>query len=225
MKFWRVTRAVLRRDILAEWRRKEIFITIAMFGLLTVVTFVFAFDPARHAREEILPGSLWTAIFFAGMLGLNRSASKDASDGGLDALISSPADRGALYLGKLASHALFMLVGEAVILVFVIAWFDLDGRHLRWPLFALLLLGTAGFLAVGTIFAVVGQKSRLREVMLPVLLIPVLTPLILAVVEGTAIVLTPGGDRGLQAWMQLAIGFDVLFVAAAFLLYGFVLED
>ena len=223
--FLGVTRAVFRRDLSAEWRQKDVLTTVIMFGLLTVVTFVFAFDPARHAREEIVPGCLWTAYLFAGMLALGRSAARDSQDGGTIGLLLSPADRGAVYLGKFLSHATFMIAGEAVVLLFTIVWFDLDSRHLTGPFFLILLLGTLGFVAVGTVFAVVSQKSRLREVMLPVLLLPILAPMVMAAVEGTAIVLTPGGNEGLGEWLKLLVGFDFVFAIAGFLLYGFVLEE
>ncbi len=225
MSFLRVMGAVLTRDLRAEWRRKDIFTTIVMFGLLTVVVFVFSFDPASHQREEVVPGTLWTAFFFAGILGLNRSAGRDGQDDQISGLITSPADRGALYLGKVASNFAFMAIGELVILLVAIVFFDLDGRHLKASFFELLLLGTLGYLAVGTVFAVVGQKTRLREVMLPVLLLPVLTPLLLGAVEGTTIIFTPGPDRGLGSWMQLVAVFDLIFLIAGFLLFGFVLED
>jgi heme exporter protein B len=223
--FSRIVAAVLARDVRAEWRRKDIFTTIVMFGLLTVVVFVFSFDPARHSRGEVVPGALWTAIFFAGILGLNRSAARDGQDDQIAGLITSPADRGALYFGKLLAHLVFLLVGEAVILPLIIVWFDLGQQHLTAPFFLLLGLGTLGFLSVGSVFAVVGQKTRLREVMLPVLLLPVLLPLLLACVEGTAIVLTVGTSDGLWAWVRLATGFDVMYLVAGFLVYGFVLED
>ena len=225
MSFWRVVKAVLARDVLAEWRRKDIFTTFVMFGLLTVVVFVFAFDPNRHAREDVVPGALWTAFFFAGILGLNRSAGRDSQDDFLHGLITSPADRGAMYFGKLTAHLVFMGVGELVILALSIVFFDLDGRHLTPEFFLILVLGTLGYLAVGTVFAVVGQKTRLQEVMLPVLLLPVLTPLLLAVVEGTAIIFTPETSEGLWHWIQLMVAFDVMFVTAGFLVYGLVLED
>jgi len=225
MSFWRVMKAVLARDIRAEWRRKDIFTTVVMFGLLTVVVFVFAFDPASHEREDVVPGTLWTAFFFAGILGLNRSAGRDGQDDQISGLITSPADRGALYFGKVLSNLVFMLVGELVILLVAIVFFDLDGRHLTPAFFGLIALGTLGFLAVGSVFAVVGQKTRLREVMLPVLLLPVLTPLLLGAVEGTTIIFTPGPDDGLGAWFQLMLAFDAIFLTAGFLLYGFVLED
>ncbi len=223
--FWEVTGAVFRRDLSAEWRQKDVLTTVIMFGLLTVVTFVFAFDPARHAREDVVPGCLWTAYLFAGMLGLGRSAARDSQDGGTIGLLLSPADRGAVYLGKFLSHSLFMAAGEAVVLIFSVVWFDLDQRHLTPWFFLVLLLGTLGFVAVGTVFAVVSQKSRLREVMLPVLLLPILAPMVMAAVEATTIILTPGGNEGLSAWLRLLSGFDFIFVVAGFLLYGFVLEE
>lgn len=225
MSFWRVIGAVLTRDVLAEWRRKDIFTTFVMFGLLTVVVFVFAFDPTRHERQDVVPGALWTAFFFAGILGLNRSAGRDGQDDQLHGLITSPADRGALYFGKLIAHLVFMGVGELVILALSIVFFDLDGRHLTPAFFAIMVLGTIGYLSVGTVFAVVGQKTRLREVMLPVLLLPVLTPLLMAAVEGTAIIFTPGPNEGLGHWIQLMAGFDIMFMTAGFLVYGLVLED
>lgn len=225
MSFWRVVKAVLARDVIAEWRQKDIFTTFVMFGLLTVVVFVFAFDPSRHERQDVVPGALWTAFFFAGILGLNRSAGRDSQDDFLHGLITSPADRGAMYFGKLIAHLVFMGVGELVILALSIVFFDLDGRHLTPEFFLILVLGTIGYLAVGTIFAVVGQKTRLREVMLPVLLLPVLTPVLLGAVEGTAIIFTPGGNEGLWSWIQLLAAFDVMFITAGFLLYGLVLED
>lgn len=224
-RFWQVVGAIFRRDLSAEWRQKDVLTTVVMFGLLTVVTFVFAFDPARHAREEIVPGCLWTAYLFAGMLGLGRSAARDAQDGGTVGLLLSPADRGAVYLGKLFSHASFMIAGELVVLLFAIVWFDLDERHLTVPFFSIIALGTIGFVAVGTVFAVISQKSRLREVMLPVLLLPVLAPMVMAAVEGTALVLTPDAKESLGPWINLLVGFDVVFAVAGFLLYGFVLEE
>jgi heme exporter protein B len=223
--FLQVTRAVLRRDLSAEWRQKDVLTTVIMFGLLTVVTFVFAFDPARHAREDVVPGCLWTAYLFAGMLGLGRSAARDAQDGGTIGLLLSPADRGAIYLGKFLSHTVFMVAGEAVVLLFSIVWFDLDQRHLTPWFFLVLFLGTLGFVAVGTVFSVISQKSRLREVMLPVLLLPVLAPMVMAAVEATALILTPGGNEGLGSWLKLLVGFDLIFAVAGFLLYGFVLEE
>jgi heme exporter protein B len=222
--FWRVVGAVLRRDLRAELRRKEILITIGMFGLLTVVTFSFGFDTTEN-REDVLPGVMWTAFFFAGMLGLNRSAARDTIDGLLTGLRVSPADRGAVYVGKLLAHLVFMGLGELFVLVFLIGLFDLDQRHLQPQLFLLILVGTIGFLAVGTVFAVIGQKTRLREVMLPVLLLPILLPLVTSLVEGTALLLDPQAEGSLRDWLAIAVPFDVVFVAAGFLLYGYVLED
>ena len=225
MKLLSVAIAVFRRDVSAEWRRKDVLTTVVMFGLLTVVTFVFAFDIARLPREEVVPGCLWVAYLFAGMLGLGRSAARDSQDGVTIGLLLSPADRGGIFIGKLLSHGLFMAIGELIVLIAAMLFFDLDGRHLTPAFFLVLFLGTFGFVAVGTVFAVIGQKSRLREVMLPVLLMPVLSPLVRAAVEATKIIMTPGSELDLSVWLQLLVGFDVIFGVAGFLLYGYVLEE
>lgn len=223
--FFGIVAAVLARDVRAEWRRKDIFTTIVMFGLLTVTVFVFAFDPARQAREDIVPGTLWTAFIFAGILGLNRSAGRDSQDDQISGVVTSPADRGALYFGKVLSNLVFMVVGEAVVLIASAFMFDLDARHLTGMFFLLMALGTLGFIGVGTIFALVSQKTRMQEVMTPILLLPVITPLLRCVIEGTKIIFTPEGNDGLLPWIQLAAGYDIMFLTAGFLLYGFVLED
>lgn len=223
--FGRVVGAVIRRDVRAEWRRKDIFTTIVMFALLTVTVFVFAFDPARQLREDVVPGTLWTAFLFAGILGLNRSAGRDGQDDQISGVVTSPADRGALYLGKVLSNLVFMVIGELVVLVASAFMFDLDGRHLTGMFFLLLALGTLGFMGVGTVFALVSQKTRMQEVMTPILLLPVITPLLIGVVEGTKIIFTPGGNEGLSEWVQLVAIYDAIFLTAGFLLYGSVLED
>ncbi|HEX9642040.1 MAG TPA: heme exporter protein CcmB, partial [Candidatus Krumholzibacteria bacterium] len=145
--------------------------------------------------------------------------------GVLTGIAMSPADRGWLYVAKIISHFVFMAVGETVVLLLSIVWYDLRSEHLTGMFFLVLLLGTIGFLAVGNVFVVIGQKSRLQEVMLPVLLLPVLSPLILGLVEATAIILASGPRGDLISWLQLIIAFDILFLGVGFLLYGQTLED
>lgn len=225
MSFWRVVAAVTTRDLRAEWRGREVLSTLALFSLLTVVVFVFSFDPSRHAREMVVPGTLWTSLYFAGLLGFSRSADRDARGGMLEQLRLSPADRGAVYVGKCLSHSVFLLAALVVVLPLMAVWFDLDGRHLTGPFFLLVALGLVAFVAVGTLFALVSSKSRLREVMLPVLLLPVLTPVVRAAVEGCALVISEGPWREVAEWVKVLAAFDGLFLVAGFLLYGHALEE
>jgi heme exporter protein B len=225
MSAWTLIRAVAYRDLRAELRNPETLLTIVLFALLTVFTFGFSFDTARTPREQVLPGILWTAFFFAGMLGLNRSAARDQADGVLTGIAMSPADRGWLYFAKILSHFVFMLVGEVVVLLLCIVWWNLRGEHLTGSFFLLLLLGTIGFLAVGIIFGVIGQKSRLKEVMLPVLLLPALFPIIVSVTQGMGLILAGDTSDKLLPWLQIVAFYDILFLGAGFLLYGLTLED
>ncbi|MDI3341582.1 MAG: heme exporter protein CcmB [Sphaerobacter sp.] len=214
--------AVAWKDLLSEIRTKEMFGGMAVFALLTIITFNFAFDLTGVDRAASGAGALWVAVSFAAMLGLGRSIAMERDRGSLDGLLLCPVDRGVLYLGKLLSNLTFILVVEVVTVPVFGALYDLP--IYRPTLLLALFLGTVGFAAVGTLFAVMASTTRAREILFPVLLFPVSVPVVIATVRAASLTLT--GNLGeIARWLNLLVGFDVLFLKLAFLVFDRIVEE
>ena len=216
--------SLILKDIAVEMRRRESVISMMMFGLLVTVIFNFAFEPSGAERDLIAPGILWVALTFAGVIGLNRSLAIDLDNDCLQGLLLAPVSRGSLYVGKVVSNFLFMIIAELVILPLFIIFNDLRlGSELIW-LILVVLLGTLGFAAIGTILSAISANTRMREVMLPVLQIPLTLPMIIAAVAATGLLLSED-SAGFGAWVNLIIGFDMIFLIVSYLVFEFVVEE
>lgn len=216
--------ALVGKDIALELRRKESVTSMMMFGLLVMVIFNFAFEPASAERELIAPGVLWVALTFAGVIGLNRSLAIDLDNDSLQGLLLAPISRGTLYVGKVMSNFLFMLLADVVIFFFFVIFYDLQvNSRLLWVLLVT-VFGTLGFAAVGTILSMISSQTRMSEVMLPVLQIPLTIPLILAAVAATGAALSEDGE-GFSSWMNLVLGFDIIFFVISYLVFDYVVEE
>ncbi len=216
--------SLILKDIAVEMRRRESVISMMMFGLLVTVIFNFAFEPSGAERDLIAPGILWVALTFAGVIGLNRSLAIDLDNDCLQGLLLAPVSRGSLYVAKVVSNFLFMLIAELVILPLFVIFNDLRlGSETLW-LVLIVILGTLGFAAVGTILSTISANTRMREVMLPVLQIPLTLPMIIAAVAATALLLSEDSE-GFVSWMNLIIGFDIIFLIVSYLVFEFVVEE
>ncbi len=214
--------AIVWKDLVIEIRSKEIVVGTFVFALLTVIAFNFAFDLTGVNKAPAGAGALWVAFDFAGMLGLGRAVALERERGSLDGLLLCPVDRGVIYLGKLAGNLIFIGLVELVTVPVFGALFALP--VLRPLLLLTLLLGTLGFAAVGTLFAVMAATTRAREIMLPVLLLPVVMPVVIATVRATSLIFS-GATRDVGAWLNLLGGFDVLFLGIAYLVFDRVVEE
>jgi len=215
--------AIVRKDVVAELRTKETLSTMLIFVLLTVVIFNFAFDLRVDNVRQVTPGMLWVAFVFAGVLGLSRSFILETDKGCLDGLLMTPADRSIIYFGKAIGNIIFMLVVEAIALPVFSILFNL--LLVRLDVILVVLLGTIGFAAVGTLFSAMTANTRAREVLLPILLFPVALPLILAAVKATAGILDGAPLGELRNWLGLLIGFDIIFLAIAYMTFDYVVES
>lgn len=223
MSFWRAVGAIVWKDIRAELRTKDIFSSMFVFALLTVIVFNFAFELRVPAMKMVVPGIVWIAISFAGTLGLNRAFVIEQDRGSLAGLLLAPVDRAAIYFGKLLGNLLFMFVVEIIILPLVMIFYNLS---LLTPAHLLvLLLGTYGFAAVGTIFSAIAVNTRAREVMLPILLFPVLLPVLIAGVKMTGALLDGETLSTLGNWLQIVAVYDIGFTVVAYLTFGYVMEE
>ncbi len=222
-RYFQVVWAVLWKDLRIELRTKDVFTSMAVFAVLSLLIFNFAFELRIPDKRMIVPGVLWVTITFAGVLGLGRAFISEKDRGSLAGLLLAPVDRSAIYFGKMLASLLFILVVEAFILPLIVVFFNVP--LITPSLILILLLGTIGFAAVGTIFSALSVNTRAREVLLPVLLFPILLPLLIAGIR-TTIGLLEGQSLADHAnWLQLIIFFDILFLVTAFLTFDYVVEE
>ena len=223
MNFWRAVVAIIRKDIRAELRTKDIFSSMFVFALLAVILFNFAFELRVPSMKMVAPGIVWVAITFAGTLGLNRAFVIEQDKGSLAGLLLAPVDRAAIYFGKMLGNLVFILVVEVILLPLVMIFFNLSlltPQHLL-----VILLGTYGFASVGTVFSAMAVNTRAREVLLPILLFPVLLPVLVAGVKMTGALLDGEAFKTIGNWLQLVILYDIGFTVLAYLTFGFVVEE
>jgi heme exporter protein CcmB len=207
---------VMRKDLLIEFRSREIVYTTLFFAVSVMLVFSFSFVREGVAVEGAAPGILWVAIAFSGTLALGRAFERERQNETLRGLLMSPAERPALYLGKLGGIMLLLVAVELVTVPLVAFMFQ--APLFRYPglMAALLLTGTLGFAAVGTLFAAMLVRTRSRDVLLPLLLYPITVPVIIAGVRGTAALLQTAPDLPMaRAWLSMLVFFDVVFVTLA----------
>ena len=214
--FARVAWLVVRKDIAVEIRSWELVSTTVFFAVSCVMVFAFAFVEEGRVVANVSAGILWIAIAFAGTLALARTFERERQTETLRALLLAPADRPALYVGKLIGILMLMGITELVLLPLIWLFFQAPIGSSPVLLVALLAAGTIGYAAVGTLFAAMLVRARSRDVMLPILLYPVTIPVIIAGVRGTAALFQSTPDAGVaQFWLGLLIFFDVVFVILA----------
>jgi heme exporter protein B len=213
---------IVWKDLLTEVRTKDLFGGMFVFAVLTIVTFNFAFDLTGVNKAPSGSGALWVAFNFAGMLGLGRSIALERDRGSLDGLLLCPVDRGTIYLGKFIGNFLFITLVEIISVPIFAALFNLN--VFQPALFLVLVLGTVGFAAIGTLLAVMAASTRSREVMLPVLMFPILLPVVIATVRATTLILT-GQTRDVVPWLNLLGAYDLLFLMISYVVFDRVVEE
>ncbi len=221
--YTRAVLAVLWKDLAAEMRSKELISSMLVFSLLVILIFNFALELDRTARSNVAAGVLWVTFTFAGTLGLNRSLSMEKDRGSLDGLLLAPVDRSALYFGKVLGNLLFMGLVELIVLpVFSLLY----NMPLLTPVMILTVgLGTVGYAAVGTLLASMAVHTRSRDVMLPILLLPVAVPLLVAAVRASGASIAAAPWEEISPWLNLLVAYDAIFIAVAFMVFDFVVEE
>jgi heme exporter protein B len=212
------------KDLLVERRSKETLNALLFFALALLFVFQFALDADRERLAAVLPGLLWLAFILSGMLGLGRVFLGERENDCWEGLLLAPGDKSAIYLGKLAGSLALMFVVEAIVLALFALFFNVDLGPVLPPLALVIALGTLGFAAMGTLFAALTAQARARELLFPVLLLPVLVPVLLGTVKATEAVLLrePLGD--VAHWLKLLLAADVIYVVGGLLTFDFILE-
>lgn len=218
-------RALLLKELLVEARSRESVMAGAIFALLVLVIFNFALDLRVDTAGLVAPGVLWVTVTFAGVLSLGRAFARERDRRTLDGVLLAPIDRSALFLAKVSTSVISMLVVELVALPAFIALFGLvvDLPRLAYAL----VMGTLGFAGVGTLCAAIAAHVRAREVMLPLLLFPLQVPVVLATVKNIAAAIRLPGVEVVETanWTGLQIAFAVLFLALSLVLFDHAIEE
>jgi heme exporter protein B len=217
--------AILWKDLLIELRTKETLALLLMLGLLLLVVLSFAFDPTSTMRQAAAPGVVWVAVLFAGVLGINRSLLQERENLCLHGLLLAPIDHGTIYLAKTLANFLFMVAANVVVVPIFVFFFNLELGATVVRLGPVLLLGLLGFAAIGTLFAAVSVRTRAREVMLPLLLLPLASPLIIAAIQASTVLLAGGRWSSVLHWLQLLAAFDMVFLVVGWLAFEYAVAE
>jgi heme exporter protein B len=221
MMFLEQVIAILWKDVHSEWRSKQMWTGMGLFAILVLVIFNFAFDLRVDNKAAVAPGALWVAFVFASMLGLGRTIAVEREKGTMDRLLLCPVDRKAVYLAKLLGNMLFIGVVEIVALPIFAVLFDVP--LFFGPLLPIVLLGTLGIAAVGTLFAAMAAATRARELLLPILVFPLIVPVVIAAVRATGTLLVPAANE--PPWLGLMAAFDVIFLSVSMLTFEYIVDE
>jgi heme exporter protein B len=224
-------KAILKKDIVMELRTKEMLTSMGLYALLVLVVYYIALSQAGADFEvqRIAAGLLWLVFIFTSLLGLNRSLVHEKDQGCLEALLISPIDRPVIFFGKAVGNLIFLLIVEAFIvpLFYLIFLSSQSAQEMGpvWMIVLALVLGSVGIAGVGTLLATMSVNTKGKDFILAVLFIPLMFPLLLAVVAGTSVVLQADPEYVATYWqmMGVAAGYDTIMLLIAYALYEFVL--
>ncbi len=221
--YFRALWAIVWKDLAAELRSRELISAMLVFSLLVIFIFNFALELDARTRYSVTAGVLWVTFAFAGTLGLNRSMAMEKDRGCLDGLLLAPVDRSVIYFGKSLSNLFFMLIVEAVVLpVYSILY---NTNLFQIGLITVILLGSLGYIAVGTLLSSMAVQTRTRDVLLPILLFPVVVPLFIAAVKASSGFLQGLEMAEILPWINLLIVFDLIFTSVSFMVFEYVVEE
>jgi heme exporter protein B len=220
----RAAAILLAKELRLEFRTRELLNSTVLFALVVVALFSIAFEPTAAESRRYGPGLLWIAFLFAGSLMLQPSFARERANDTLGALRMTPISPFAILLGKMLANFVFLSLAEAVIVPVFAVLYNVSLAGVAGRLAGVLMLGTVGLVVTGTVFSAISAHARMRELLLPLLLFPILSPLLIAAVAATASLLAeqPALDR---TWLAFLVGFDIVFLTASWLLSDFLIEE
>lgn len=213
---------ILWKDLKIELRTKEVLSASFVFAVLVLVIFNFTLILTSDEALRLGAGFLWIAFAFSGILSLNRSFALEREEGCTQGLLISPAEPGSIYLAKFFANTIFMLTTELLVVPLFVVFFNVEFERMGLMIL-ILALGTIGFSSVGTLFSAIAAHTRMREVLLPLLLLPITVPVLIASVETTAYAL--GADIAVAFWFRLLVVYDIVFVTSSYLVFEYVIQE
>ena len=220
-KIW----AIIKKDIITELRTKELFSSMLLFALLIIVVFNFAFGFSVEILNLAAPAMLWIAFTFAGILGLSRSFALEKEGNAIIGMLLTPTDRSLIYAGKMISNTIFVFIVGILTVIMFILFFNYSFLPTLVPLLPIMLLGSIGFVSVGTLFSAMAINTKLREVLLPILLFPIIIPVIVSAVKLSGQVLEGNSVFAASSSLKLLVSFDIIFVTACAVTFEYVIDE
>jgi heme exporter protein B len=223
MSWWRVVSSIVWKDVVVEWRAKGLLLTMFAVGLLVILMFDVAFRARVSNASDMMPGTLWAAFALSGMLGLSRSFELEKARGSLDGLLLGPVSRSAIYLAKWLSNWLFISLIAAAVLPLASGLCHVN--LMRGDLLLITILSAGGYAGVGTLYSAIVANTRARGILLPLLLLPVTVPLLLATVEVLGGLLEGENLALVTHWLWILVGFVLISVILGCVLFDHVVEE
>lgn len=221
--YFRAVRAIVWKDLAAEMRSRELLSAMGAFALLVILIFNFSLELDARTRVTVTSGVLWVTFVFAGTLGLNRSMAVEKENGCLDGLLLTPVDRTVIFFGKAIGNLIIMFVVELIILpVYSILY---NTNLLNPGLILVIVLGSIGYAAVGTLLASMAVHTRTRDILLPILLFPLVFPILLPAVRASSFFLQAYEMEFIWPQLNMLISVDVIYIALAYALFDYVVEE
>jgi len=220
--------AIVEKDIISELRTKELFTSMLVFVLLTLVVFNFAFGQDTQANMvDLASGILWVAFLFASILGLNRSFVHEKDEGCMDGLMLCPVDRSAIYIAKVIGNLIFISLVELITVPIFVLFFIKDASGVNFFFFALIIfLSNLGISAIGTLLSAISINTRARDLMMPILFFPVIVPVLISAVKSSSVILIASNPiTDLYAWLQVLVVYDMIFLLISYLTFEYILEE
>ena len=223
--FVRQAGAILAKDLKTEWRAREVFTSMFVFTVLVVVVFQFTIGSNPALIREVAAGVLWVALLFATVIGLQRAVQMEGEEDCLQGVLLAVQDRSALFLAKALANMIYLVVVSGCILPLFALWFRVDLTASLPALGVILMLGIVGLSVLGTLFSLIVLNIRMREVMLPLLFLPVSVPLLIAAVYATDDLIDGRTLADVRDYIILIGVFDVVFLVLALLIFDYVVEE
>ena len=221
--YFRSLTAIVWKDLAAELRSRELISAMLVFALLVILIFNFSLDLNPRIRQEVTAGVLWVTFAFAGTLGLNRSLAIEKDRDCLDGLLLAPVDRSSIYFGKAIGNLIFMFMVEAIVLPIYSVLYNVN--LFNPGLVLIIILGSIGYVAVGTLLASMAVQTRMRDVLLPILLFPLVVPVLLSAVKASTGFLAGAPMTEIWGSLNLLVVYDLIFVALAFMFFDYIVEE
>ena len=225
MQFVRQVWTILKKDLKSEFRKKEMVLSMCFFSFLVLIIFSFTFDAGSRDLTHIIPGILWVAFTFSGLMGLNRSFGIEHIRGTLPGLVLCPVTPWGIFFSKMIGTFIFTTFMEIFTLFILTILYNQNLWKVLPSLGLIIFLGTLGFTTIGTLLSAMTAASKAGEVILSILVFPISIPMMIASVKATGTILAGGSIIDVLPWLKILVAFDLVFLLIPYLTFGFIIEE